>query len=540
MATKKKRILIIGLDGFTWNLWESFTDKGIMPNLAGLVGAGCHGTLRSVIPYETGPAWSSFQTGCYPEKTGIYAFHGYSKDTRQIKLNSFNEIKVPTIWELLSAEGKRVISINMPETSPAPKINGIMIPGFTCPGLSSETVYPPEIYEQYIKPNPDYLILDNRKRETLSEYVTQAINVEENRCNLALELMQKFEWDLFSVQIQSTDTFQHQNWWALDPEAEGYTEEAYFQASKFYQHIDNVAGKLVEATGESTLIIVASDHGFCAKKADISINAWLNNNGFLCLKDTRPESSFHSTKEKLKNSIPPLKYLAGVYGKTSKFFSRCLNSLDHRPQRDKLAELYTEKVVRHIREMIDLDHTSAFCLGGMGEALYLINDAGKDKADEILSLLLKTYGPDSPEPLIAEINPVENPKNLPYLPDYLVTFLPGVEARINPEGSQVVMPGVVDGKQRGTHERDGIFVLCGPGTSNLSFDSDIVDIAPTMLSYLSTPIPKHMDGAVLSQAFKEPLDIRYQSVDITENRKTEYSNDDQSVVEKQLKDLGYL
>ena len=216
----KKKVLILALDGFTWRIGKRLVNEGQMPVLAGLLAQGAHGNLKSVIPYETSPAWSSFQTGCLPSKTGIFAFHGFLRQIRNIKLNSYQEIKVPTIWELLSAAGKKVVSINMPMTSPPPKISGAIIPGLTCPELSPETVYPPELFDKYIRPNPDYLIVNNELQPTLAEYVAQSVKTEETRCRLALQLMHDMDWDLFSVQIQSTDVFQHRNWWAVDPDAE--------------------------------------------------------------------------------------------------------------------------------------------------------------------------------------------------------------------------------------------------------------------------------------------------------------------------------
>lgn len=79
-----KRVLIIGIDGFTWRLGRGFMAKGIMPNLASLVERGCHGNLRSVMPFETSPAWSSFQTGCFPGKTGIFTFHTYDRKRNMV------------------------------------------------------------------------------------------------------------------------------------------------------------------------------------------------------------------------------------------------------------------------------------------------------------------------------------------------------------------------------------------------------------------------------------------------------------------------
>jgi predicted AlkP superfamily phosphohydrolase/phosphomutase len=111
---------------------------------------------------------------------------------------------------------------------------------------------------------------------------------------------------------------------------------------------------LIEAAGQPLLTIVVSDHGFRVKKAEIGINTWLAQNGYLFLDSTVKTSASVNLKEKLKKSLPILKSLAKVYGKI-------LHSFKQRGQETK-SDLYAEKVVKHIRETIDMDQTSAFSL----------------------------------------------------------------------------------------------------------------------------------------------------------------------------------
>ncbi len=535
---KRQKVLIIGLDGFTWTVGKKLIQDGYMPTLGKLVETGCHGDLMSVIPYETSPAWSCFQTGCLPGKTGVFAFHSYYHGQRQIKLNSFQQIRKPSLWELLSEDGKRVISINMPMTSPPPHINGVMVPGLTCPEISRETVYPPEIYERFIKENPNYQIVDNSRKPDLKSYVDSAIQTEQSRCDLALKLMKNEAWDLFSVQIQSTDAFQHKNWWAVDAQAEGFTEEAYLQAAAFYRSIDNVIERLVEAAGESVLTVIVSDHGFCAKKADIGINTWLHQQGYLSL-STPVSAESHSYKDRMKQRFPLVKSLAGLYGRFSKHVSAW------RPNDSKRSELYSEKVVRHIRKIIDLEDTFAFCLGGMAGALYITEPSDHEKTQELIQKLLDTYGPDSQEPLIQTIAAVKeiypDEDLLDYYPDYIISFTSGVESRINPGGTQVVKAGLVDDKRTGTHGREGIYVLHGQDIkSDTRFNADIIDIVPTILASFSSPVPSDLDGNVLTQAFSNGLEVNYGDVKEVQKESPNYSDVDQSIVEKQLEDLGYL
>ncbi|MCE5184849.1 MAG: alkaline phosphatase family protein [Planctomycetaceae bacterium] len=534
----RNRILIIGADGFSWRFAKKLIDRGHMPTLGRLRKEGGSGTLNSVVPFETSPAWSSFQTGCLPSKTGILAFHRYNSDSRQIKLNSSSEIAVPTIWELLSAAGKRIVSINMPLTSPPPDVNGIIIPGLTCPQLSAQTVHPPELFEKYIRKNPDYLIVNNEHQATLLAGAKQAADTEEARCRLALEIMRQTDWDLFCVQIQSTDVFQHRYWWALDPEAAGFSDEAHNQAATFYARIDAVIAALTNAAGPSVLTVLVSDHGFCAKRAEIGINSWLRQNGFLSLNlDQGPASVL--LKEKIKAAFPPAKWLARLYGLTASRLRAASSG------REKKSALYSETVVRHIRETIDMEHSFAFCLGGMAGLLYVLDKKQGERAALLISQLMNAYGPNSLEPLIAQIQPIAEfcagVVSDASAPDYIIRFLPGVEARISPEDPAVVKSGIVNGKQSGTHEQDGMFLMHGESVIPADrLEADIIDMSPTLLAYMGVAIPDHIDGKVRGDLFRNPPDIHYAKGILPQRQATTYSETDQTEVEKRLADLGYL
>jgi len=123
------------------------------------------------------------------------------------------------------------------------------------------------------------------------------------------------------------------------------------------------------------------------------------------------------------------------------------------------------------------------------------------------------------------------------VPDLIVEYSEGKESIINPTGFAVVSSKPLDG----THDRDGILVLKGPGVqSDKTLDGELVDIMPTVLAYLDVPIPRHVDGSVLEQAFVTPMNIRYHDVAIDSSEEEVYSDDEQAKVEKQLTDLGYL
>ncbi|MCK4628551.1 MAG: alkaline phosphatase family protein [Sedimentisphaerales bacterium] len=523
----KKRVLIIGMDGFTWRLGRDFMSEGVMPNLANLVNNGTHGILWSVMPFETSPAWSSFQTGCLPGQTNIFAFHRYDRNLKKISLNSFADNAMPSLWELLDRAGLRAISLNMPVSSPPPKINGIIIPGLLCPKLSPETVHPPEAYNKYIKPQRNYLIVNNRFQDTVKEFAQQSIATEKTRTQVALELMQAENWDVFCIQMQSSDAMQHRTWDALDQTAKGHSPEQRKEALPFYRFCDDAIGRLVAAAGQETLTLIASDHGFCQAKGFFAINLWLRQRGYLHLLPKK-ETNWEITKRK----IPPLKMLARLYGSTIQKFSN-----------DDKKKLYCEELLSHLRRILDFEKTRAFCLGGMAGILY-INGTKQQRielAQQIKEELLNDFGPGTQKPVIDRITTGEETyglgKDSDSLPDLVVQYQEGYVTKIYPLGDVIVASDVYPG----THGRDGVLVANGPGIrEGAKLDGNIVDIVPTVLAYLGVPVPSHVDGKVLSKAFDEPPSVQYEDITRDNSLSTEYTDEEQARVEDQLSGLGYL
>ena len=68
------RLVIVGIDGGTFDLAGAWAEQGLLPNLARLMEKGVWGDLTSTYPPITAPAWSSFLTGCNPGKHGVFDF----------------------------------------------------------------------------------------------------------------------------------------------------------------------------------------------------------------------------------------------------------------------------------------------------------------------------------------------------------------------------------------------------------------------------------------------------------------------------------
>src|SRR5256884_8435693 len=146
----KIKVLIVGLDGATFDLIKPWITEGKLPNLAQLMKEGASGRLASILPPITPPAWTSFMTGKNPGKHGIFHFLEARAGTyKQSYLNAASR-RAKTIWRMLSDAGYTVGTMNIPFTYPPEHLNGFQISGMDTPSEKSPFVYPPELRSELV------------------------------------------------------------------------------------------------------------------------------------------------------------------------------------------------------------------------------------------------------------------------------------------------------------------------------------------------------------------------------------------------------
>ena len=77
-------MLIIGLDGATFDVLKPLMAEGRMPRLKEAIAAGASGLLRSTVPPITPAAWTTFLTGKNPARHGIIDFERYDVHTNKL------------------------------------------------------------------------------------------------------------------------------------------------------------------------------------------------------------------------------------------------------------------------------------------------------------------------------------------------------------------------------------------------------------------------------------------------------------------------
>ena len=141
----KKKLVVIGIDGGTFDIINPFIQQGLLPNLNKFVKRGI---LGSTMPPGTGVAWSSFSTGNKTEKTNIYDFTIVEDDSWKIKFVNRRILQGKTLWEYLNEAGLRSYFVNIPLSYPPDKINGVIVSGIDTPSTFSNYTHPPELKEK--------------------------------------------------------------------------------------------------------------------------------------------------------------------------------------------------------------------------------------------------------------------------------------------------------------------------------------------------------------------------------------------------------
>lgn len=88
------KLLIIGLDAATWDLMNPWIEEGILPNLKRIRDEGVSSTLKSMDPMRSPSLWTTIATGVSPDQHGVSGF-----------FSSRSDLKTARIWDVMQSNG---------------------------------------------------------------------------------------------------------------------------------------------------------------------------------------------------------------------------------------------------------------------------------------------------------------------------------------------------------------------------------------------------------------------------------------------------
>jgi len=561
-----RKVLVIGLDGGTFNILDPLMEKGKLPHIRKIMDTGFRSVLLSTVPPVSAPAWASFITGKNPGKHGILQFYDVgpvpmAKSQTEVELRpgdfaivNAKSIKARTLWQIAGEAGRKMVIINVPMTYPPAPVNGIMITGLLTPPDSTHFTYPPELaaslkgYEIDLPPGerdfdfPDKRRLIERQRAIL-----------EKRWEISIRLMKEFDWDLFTVVFTGTDRLQHRFWQCLVPSANGDPAEwgeYHGLLEEYYERLDWMVGDLVQQAGEDVYTIILSDHGFGPMpQREVNTRLLLKELGVVNQAGGRNWATFLRS------------FLNGI-GLDAQNRQKYLGKVTPRAWLRKAEQVGLEHVWSVSKARVVTLHTY---IGGIWINVKRSEKDGLAESDmyyerlcdQLISNLRELQDPINGTKIASKVFKREElytGESLRKIPDLVFMLSPNYKL----SGGAVHSDSFVSKEAtlsviQGDHLPEGILMISGKGVRNLRSQTDfkIEDATATILYLLGLPIPTDMDGRVVSDAFDanflqrnaiEFVEISSPSepskIGVTSPRWE--SEEDQKSVEERLRSLGYL
>lgn len=533
------KMLIIGLDGATFDIIDPMIEAGRMPNLKRFMEEGVRGILNSTKPPITPAAWTTFMTGKGPGRHGILDFERFDVARHELSFNSTYEIREKTIWELLSEKGLRVGSINVPMTYPPKPVNGFMISGFETPSIDASFTWPPELKEDILREIPNYNYRTNWRRKALGgdDILTDNLNYISNSFDQGWELTRlcggKFGWDVMMVLFKLVDNLQHKAWKYLDPRtSHKYPQRAELAATCF-SRLDAVLGKLFDfARGENANVLIMSDHGHGSLDGKAQPNLLLERWGYLKL-----HSRLHQAATRARYWAHRL-----TKGKATRF-----EQGNHGIERELAVDWSATKACVVHAGIYGFLYVNLKGRGPYGVVEPSAYEAVRDDLIERLSAATTTTPEGEQASIFNEVHKTEHlygcsRDDNPDLPDLLLVPRPGLAVVRKIRGGEPVR-WMSEDRLEGTHRVEGIFALGGPNVRRgVRVDAHIVDITPTVLASLGLRVPLDMEGKLICGAFERDPVVECEPPvkKSVEEHAAVYTEAERKVLEKRLSELGYL
>lgn len=567
---EKPKIMVIGLDGATFDIINPLIQANQLPNLARLMENGAHGVLQSTIHPYSEQAWSAFMTGKNSGKHGIFSFTRRKEGSYEFELINDSHRKGKTLWRILSDYNKQVGIINVPITYPPEAVNGFLMSGLLSPGVHSGFTFPPELREE-LKENVGKYVISvplqlqvqaksaSQKEKITAKFIKALHEMMDCRAKTAHYLLRKYPCDFFIVVFSAPDFAQHKLWEYLDkrhPKYLKYKDAIY----DVYRKLDRIMGDIVKEVDEGTAVIVMSDHGSGTLRRIVWLNKWLSLEGFLTYKSCPSSTHHHSfvtrvmRRKILKSTVDflrlyvPQPVRARLVDKFPYLRNKFILSLDYSGIDWSKTKAYSTSTVGNIN--INLK-------GREPEGTVATEKEYEAVRNELIEKLEKLKDPKTGENILGKVYKREDLYHGDYLfnASDLILKWKRYDCLVDnsyKQGEEIITDFTSLSSSlniSGVHRMEGILVASGKGIRKKVelHGAKILDLAPSILYYLGVPIPQEMDGQILTELFtpeylhSHPIQYQVQQEMWNQNHPAEgLELKEVASVKKRLERLGYL
>jgi len=508
---KNVKVMIIGLDGATWDLIKPWADEGKLPTFKKLMESGVWGNLESI----TMPAWASMVTGKNPGKIGAIHFlmrEKYGYDFKPVRLNID---RMNPLWKMLNVYGKTTNLFYIPTILPnLRELKGMYIPGeFVF--VDEELYHPPGVKTLIERFGLNEMPPDFKRMNTVEYIEWWRKNVIKHLRLILFFLNNIKDWDFLMYVIYSTDHLSHLFWKYIDRTHPYYEEKQELSEAilRYYKSLDVMLNRIVRlCESKGTFLFLVSDHGHGPLRKRVNLNRWLQLQGYLSV---RVESK---NLHKSISEIVKLKILSSSFVR-----SKLIHKLFRKFSKIKcFIKLFLSTKLSVSSGAIDWAHTVAYFSGYNGininlkgrEPKGIVNLKNYEKLrNELINKLKTLKDPETNKNVVQRVwkrEEIYHGEFVDRLPDILIEYTNVSEYESVFTFSDTIIRRELfyrpeDPPVCSAHTYNGILLVYGPEIKKGEkiWGAKIYDIVPTVLHIFGLPIPNDIDGRVLMEIFEE-------------------------------------
>jgi predicted AlkP superfamily phosphohydrolase/phosphomutase len=338
-------------------------------------------------------------------------------------------------------------------------VNGCLISSFLTPSTLSQYTYPGELKDEIGRLFDDEYMFDVHqfRTENKDHLVEQIFKMADQQHKLIMHLMTTKPWDFFMHVDMGVDRMHHGFWKFFDERHPLYEAGNRYESAirDYYVHIDRQIGERLALLDDDTVVLVVSDHGGQPMMGGICFNEWLKQEGYLSL-EYEPEG------------IVPLEKCEVDWDKTlawgsGGYYARLFLNVKGRESNGVIEPEDYERVRDELAQRIAaIADPEGNCIGSVAH---------------------------KPEEIYKEVNNIA--------PDLIVYFGNLKWRSVGSLGLNRIHTFENDtGPDDANHAQNGLHIYYDPQGrgAGLGPRQHLMDVAPTILELMGTPVPADMQG----------------------------------------------
>jgi predicted AlkP superfamily phosphohydrolase/phosphomutase len=278
------RVMIIGIDGGSFDIIDPLISDGLLPNIEGLLRRAASAATTCTWPAHTAPGWSTFVTACQPGGHGIYQFFDTQHPGYAASITTSARLGRSSVWDWLAAQDYTLGLVNIPMSHPPRNLPGYQI------------TWPLENSVHYCSPRTLLGDMARHGAHFQSDlatmfrgdygYLDEAVANVAARSRSISYLLRSRAVDVVMAVFTEADRVGHHYWHYADPAHPRYEAAPYGTGwdeaiTRIYRAIDTAIGEITRLLDDDTIIVLVSDHGLGTGRHALSVHTLLEQAGLL-------------------------------------------------------------------------------------------------------------------------------------------------------------------------------------------------------------------------------------------------------------------